>query len=82
MDGLQGPIWVQDIQVQVAATGAVLGLVLRILKFKLHIVRPERLLLYTFIVAQIAVLLKFWEMGYSIGLSTIMACSSLRVMLP
>jgi len=71
MDGIQGPIWVQDLQVQVAAMGVVLGIVMRILKFKLHIVRPERLLLYTFIVALGATVLTFWEMGLSFALSSI-----------
>ena len=74
MGDLQGPlelVWVQDIQVRVATMGVVLGIVMRILKFKLHIVHPERLLFYTFIVALFFTILTFFEMGMSFGLAHI-----------
>jgi len=71
LPGTYGPVWVQDVQVEVAALGVFLGIALRILKFKLHIVRPERLLLYCFLLAVGATIITMWEMQIALGLHTI-----------
>lgn len=66
-----GPVWVKDLQTQVAALGVFLGIALRVVKFKLDIQRPERLLLYCFLLALGATILTTWEMQIAFALSNI-----------